>query len=630
MFRILFSLIFCFAINVHAQYSIIESPKSFQLFPRDNANHASVVVKGQITSGLIKKISLLVKKENNLLKYHSLGIANNSVFPLDYNFATVISALPQEYSFRLFIHSSNTDSVEVMYRERIVCGDIYVLYGQSNMVAQTGINESNSETDDRLLRNFDFANNNYDPNSLQWFPAEQPYGSVGVLGIKLQSLIMSEKGIPTCVINGSSGGLPISALNYRDENNHANLNTVYGRLLAKIQTAGGVGKIKGILWRQGENEACTWYVDVNNYPGNFNTLYNNMNQDFGMFDYFYNIQIGIYTCGCSCGGTIREFQRKTKYLYPKIRTANCMGIATPDAVHHTKNGYEQIATELFNQLNHDIYNSVDSIEITPPDIQKVIKKPSNDTLILVFDRNQKMLFPNDTTIDNSLWQLKSYFYVNQSNATIQNIWANGNKVFIKLNQTINSGTLNYLPARHSPVYVGTHLKNSKGLRAFSFENFTIASQLSTRPKIDSVVQIANNKTRIYFQNPVSGYKIALERKKNNELNFQYMSESNGNFIDDNSIFVSADSLIYRIQITNSTTESEYSVPVKFPSKDCLSNMVLNGMSPANASYSGKNIVSTQNVVNNVQYKFIQFTELLPNFKTDNQIFFEVIKIGCPN
>ncbi len=629
MLKILFSLLFCISLNTYAQYSIIESPKNFQLFPRDNFNQASVAVKGQITSGLVTKVSLLVKKENTLLKYHSLATTNNSVFPLNYDFTTTITALPQEYSFRLFIHTSNTDSSEVMYRERIVCGDIYVLYGQSNMVAQTGINESNNETDDRLLRNFDFSNGN-DPNSLQWFPAEQPYGSVGVLGIKLQALILSEKGIPTCVINGASGGLPISALNYRDENNHANVNTVYGRFLTKIQTAGAVGKIKGILWRQGENESCTWYVDVNNYPGNFTTLYNNMNQDFGTFDYFYNIQVGIYTCGCSCGGTIREFQRKTKYLYPKIKTATCLGIATPDGVHHAREGYEQIASELFQQIKYDIYNATDSVEISPPDVQKVIKKPSNDTLILVFDKNQKIVFPNDTTVNNTLWQLKNYFYINQSNAIVQNAWASANRVFIKLNQTIGTGTLDYLPARHSPVYVGTHLKNSKSLRAFSFEKFNISPQLPIRPQIDSVVQMADNRVRVYFQAPSNGNKMALERKKNNDSFFFQFNETNGSFIEDNIELASGDSLVYRIQLTSTTSESEYSVPVKFTFSDCLNNLVLNGTASGNSTFVGKNIVSTQNIGNNVQYRFSQFTELRPNFQTNSQTFFEVIKVGCPN
>jgi Carbohydrate esterase, sialic acid-specific acetylesterase len=626
--RILTLLFIVISFHSFAQFTINESPKDLQLFPRNSTNQAYVMVKGQVTSGIVKKMSLLVKKEGILFQYHSQSVSVSATLPVDYDFSSTINALPVEYSFKLYCHFSNTDSIEVMSKNRIVCGDIYVLYGQSNIVAQAGIDDENIETDDRLLRNFDFGNN-YNLNTLQWFPAKQPYAQVGVVGLRLQKQILAQTGIPTCIINGASGGLSITQLNIRNGANPIDVNTYYGRLLARVQAAGAVGKVKGIIWRQGEAESCTWYVDVNNYPTNFTILYNNLNQDLGEFGYFYNIQTGIYPCSFNGGGTLREFQRKTKYLYPKIRTTNCMGIESPDVLHHTRAGYGQIVSEMFQQISHDIYYTPDSSEITSPDIQKVIKKASNDTLVLVFGNDQKVIYPNDTTINGILWQLKNYFYLNQNNNVVQNAWAEGNRVFIKLNQTFNTGTLNYLPANFTPSYLGPHLKNSKGLRAFSFQDFPIVSQLSPKPSIDSIAKITGNKLRIYFATPTMGMKVVVERKLNQATGYQAIATTTNNFIDDNRTLIRGDSVMYRILLISETSESDFSNSKQFIYPIC-NPQNLTGQTIQSNNYFGRTITSTQQISSQIRYDFSEYTDLLPNFKTDDNVFFEVIKGGCDN
>jgi Carbohydrate esterase, sialic acid-specific acetylesterase len=611
-----------------AQFTITESPKDLQLFPRNSANQASVFVKGQVTSGLVQKMSLLVKKDGILFQYHHQNISVSSPLPVSYDFSSTIYAISVEYSFKLYCHFSPTDSIEVMNRNRVVCGDVYVLYGQSNIVAQAGIDDENIETDDRLLRNFDFGNN-YNPNTLQWFPAKQPYAQVGVVGLKLQKQILAQTGIPTCIINGASGGLSITQLNIRNGANPTDLTTYYGRLLARVQAAGAVGKIKGIIWRQGEAESCTWYVDVNNYPANFSILYNNLHQDLGVFDYFYNIQTGIYPCSFNGGGTLREFQRKTKYLYPKIRTTNCMGIESPDVLHHTRAGYGQMVSEIFQQISHDIYNSPDSIEITSPDIQKIIKKASNDTLVLVFGNDQKIIYPNDTTINGTLWQLKNYFYLNHSNYVVQNAWAVGNRVFLKLNQSFNTGTMNYLPANFTPRYLGPHLKNSKGLRAFSFQDFPVVPQLSPKPSIDSIIKITGDKLRIYFALPVAGMKILVERKLNQATGYEYVGTTVNNFFEDIRTLIRGDSVTYRILLVSTTSESDFSTSKQYIFPACNAQN-LTGQATQSNIYLGRTITSTQHIMSQKRYGFSEYTDLLPNFKTDANVFFEVIKGGCDN
>ena len=83
--------------------------------------------------------------------------------------------------------------------------------------------------------------------------------------------IIEKYGIPTCVINGASGGSSIEYNILRNTANPTDFGTAYGRLLYRVQKAGVQHNIKAILWRQGENETSG---NAPGYPTNFNTLYN--------------------------------------------------------------------------------------------------------------------------------------------------------------------------------------------------------------------------------------------------------------------------------------------------------------------------------------------------------------------
>ncbi len=488
----------------HAQVRFTHLPEDLQLFPRDSNNKAVVNFAGVIEPSDFRKISIYVKKDNDFLFYHASPLRTDFLSPFPFQFQVEILAQPCEYNFRIYLHNPSGDSIEVCRRERIVCGDIYVLYGQSNIVALADIDELHRGLDDRLLRNFDFENNDHQLSSLKWFTALQPYGHVGGIGLPLQKLILQKYGIPTCIINGGKGGLSIKQLNDRVAHNPTALWTIYGQLYSRVLHANAIGKVKGVLWRQGEFEACGYWEDVDNYPAQFTDLHNNLNSDLGGWNKFYNIQIAIHGCSFSeKAGELRDYMRKTKYLFDDIETLTALGVPLVDGFHHSREGNQQITKEVFDLIERDIYGAPKNAELHPPDIQKVYYSSVDSTITLEFEQGQRMNYPADTNINSMLWQMKNYFFVNSTTGTnnylVEKGCAKENKIVLKLNSQINGGFFTYLPSYSTidPPKQEIQLTNSRGLRAISFYQFPIADLLN-KPVIDSIKYVTEGELKIFF------------------------------------------------------------------------------------------------------------------------------------
>lgn len=626
--------ILCFHLYGYSQVTFTELPDDLQLFPRDSNNRAIVNIKGRIEYSDFKKISLYVKKDNNFFFYSASLLPASYSPPFSFQFQVEIQAQPSEYSFKVYLHNPIGDSTEVCSRERIVCGDIYVLYGQSNIVALGNIEELNMGFDDRLLRNFDYENDDHQLSSLKWFPALQPYGHVGGVGLPLQKLILEKYGIPTCIINGGKGGLSIRQLNDRVENKPDALWTTYGQLYNRVKYAGAIGKVKGVLWRQGEFEACGYWEDVDSYPARFTDLYTHLKYDLGGWNKFYNIQIAIHGCSFSeKAGELREYMRKTRYLFEDIETSTALGIPLVDGFHHAKEGNQQITNEVFRLIERDIYGARPDAELHAPDIQKVYYSKADSTITLEFEQGQRMNYPADTSVHSMLWQMKNYFFVNSTTNTnnyiVEKGWSKENKVVLKLNSPIEGGFISYLPSYSTlePPRQEIHLTNSQGLRAMSFYQFPVSFVLA-RPIIDSVSYVTEGELKLYFEG--SNTSI-IERKTNTENTFSEIARVDRGVYTDNIPMDNLEKVYYRIKKVSENSESDYSLTKEYALSDCNNNLVLlSGIINKTTTKKSRKIESTQKIKANTRYSFKDRIELKAGFETTNNAVFEASVSGCRN
>jgi hypothetical protein len=533
-FRLLILLCF-FTTSLSAQITLLNAPADYQLYPR-NANNTSEVV-FLFTSAQSGTVKLQVRENGVLIKEIS-----KSFLPKDtVSISATIEAKPSEYSFTLQVGQQTIE------RKNIVCGDFLVLYGQSNIKALSGIDDF--QVDTRLLRNYDTKHPS-EPNV--WSTAELPYASTGIIGLQLQSLILEKYGIPTCIINGSRGGASIYSLLDGGE--------YYQTLMKRVEGAGAKGHIKAIIWRQGEAETCNWYKDIEDYPMHFTQLMSQIDRDFPEIHKFYNIQTGILHCNqMEDAGKLREYMRKTRYLFPKVETTNMHLLPLSDDVHYTKDAYIQTARELLPLLGRDLYKDQDYPEIRPPDIQNVYRNATGDTLVLEFEKGQNIHFPEPISKDGFVWKMEDYFYVNTitqaQHDLVHSGWAKENKVYLKLNWNIYEGYVTYLPsyAQSSPPRQEIQLKNSKGLRAMSFYQFPVKIMLST-PKIREILLVSKDQIRINFGEKGN---YSIERKGENEQAFFTV----GSVKDSDHYVDQADftqKVAYRILRTSEESSSDYS------------------------------------------------------------------------
>lgn len=591
LIRLMIQILFVFILHpAVAQVTFTQAPEDLQLYPRDQQNKATVVISGKLLRKNYTQAILEVSEEKALIK--TLTADFSATDSVSFTFEAEISAKPAEYDFKVMLLDNDQKKETVLQREGIVCGDFFILYGQSNIKALVGIDDMAKQTDTRLLRNYDTPDPG-NPSAMKWYRAHQPYASVGVVGLHLQSLILARYGIPTCVLNGSVGGANIQVLINPDESLN-NLNSYYGLLYSRVKKAGALGKAKAIIWRQGEAETCNWYPDIRDYPQNFSRVYGQLSKDYEGYTRFYNIQTGIQHCNqMEEAGELREYMRSTKYLFDGIETTNMHDLPLSDDVHYSMEGYKKAAEELLPLLGRDIYGEQDNAEVHPPDIQKIVITPTRDTLILVFEEDQNIVYPEPRTLNGFTWRMEDYLYVNTTTVfndqIVEKGWADRNRVYLKLKWGINDGYVTYLPSysQFNPPMQAIHLKNGRGLRAMSFYRKQVTEALE-KPEIVSGEAAGATRIKLVFK---ESDHYVLERRFSDEPAFRALAtiNSSGMYEDVLSDPVS-DPVYYRIKRVSEKSESEYSNIISVSGQTAPDPPVIISVTPAGVPFnSGESI-----------------------------------------
>ncbi len=486
-------------------------PNDLQLFARDSTNQATVSVAGYVNKKGYQRISQFLFREGKLFTV-STKIMNPADTLTLFRFDSRIRAERAQYRLMVYVYRSATDSTLAVDRQRLVCGDVLVVYGQSNAFGLSNLDAFNATFDDTYLRTCTFPYGSKDiPHQIGWYPAKLPYGSVGIFGLSLQKLILDVYGIPTAIFNGAIGGANLLELSRRTAANPADTSTFYGRLLLRLRWAGLDKQTKALVWRQGENEAGNLAPQsASAYPANFSQFYQNLQQDLGTRFRLYVGQVNILAEGNNQSGALRDFQRRTPALFPRTAAISTVGGMGYDGIHYSDIGYIQQARDVFQQIARDTYGSRDTVQIDAPNVQKVTRNAGGDTLTLVFQPDQKVTWPANLTLTNLqgfIYQrrLTDVFFVNGGQPlSVRSGFAEANRVTLVLTAPTSATTLTYLPPyfsdTQSAFYNGPHLTNGRGLRAFSFDQVTIVDKLPT-PNQLTVTDVTSSWVRLKWQLP---------------------------------------------------------------------------------------------------------------------------------
>ena len=328
----------------------------------------------------------------------------------------------------------------------LVCGDVFVIQGQSNAEAWT---------DQRVvhpyrspwLRSFGTPSTNKDrARDVVWGNALSFNGGqnhhhfqIGYWGVELGKMLIEKHKVPICIINGAQGGTRIDQ-HQRNEADPTDVTTIYGRLLWRLQQAKLTHGVRAVLWHQGENDqgesGATGTFGWVNYQDYFIRMSASWKQDYPNIKHYYIHQIWPGACGSRSveNDRLRERQRKLPEQFSNMSIMSTLGIRPGGGCHYLPEGYAEMARQLFPLVNKYNYGAESNVSITAPNIQSVsYSSARKDEITMIFDQNVK-------------WddEVALRFYLDDGSAELISVGGTGRIITLKLAGPSSAKNLSYV------------------------------------------------------------------------------------------------------------------------------------------------------------------------------------------
>ncbi len=260
---------------------------------------------------------------------------------------------------------SSTSSIN-----NVLVGDLWVLAGQSNM---QGVGDLiDVEMPHELVHNLDMAD--------KWMVAEEPLHTLGsatdrvhwplnaqkqpekLEGARLAKFNAERKkgaslGLPYAVEMVRRNGVPIGLLScahggtsmdqWDPDLKSKGGDSLYGSMLRRVQAAGG--KVKGVLWYQGESDANPKAAPV--FQQKFERLVAAIRSDFGQPEIpFYYVQIGrhINDSNAAEWNLVQDAQLKAESNIPNSGMIAAVDTSLDDGIHVGTQDHKRLGKRMAN------------------------------------------------------------------------------------------------------------------------------------------------------------------------------------------------------------------------------------------------------------------------------------------
>ena len=328
----------------------------------------------------------------------------------------------------------------------LVCGDVFVIQGQSNAEAWT---------DQRVvhpyrspwLRSFGTPSTNKERardavwgNALSFNGGQNHHHfQIGYWGVELGKMLIEKHKVPICIINGAQGGTRIDQ-HQRNETDPTDVTTIYGRLLWRLQQAKLTHGVRGVIWHQGENDqgesGATGTFGWVNYEDYFIRMSASWKQDYPNIKHYYIHQIWPGACGSRSveNDRLRERQRQLPGQFSNMSVMSTLGIRPGGGCHFLAEGYAAMARQLFPLVNKYNYGVESTVTVTAPNLQTVsYTSARKDEITLVFDQ--------DVTWDD---EVALRFRLDDDSAELNSIGGTGKIITLKLAKPSTAKNLSYV------------------------------------------------------------------------------------------------------------------------------------------------------------------------------------------
>jgi sialate O-acetylesterase len=290
-------------------------------------------------------------------------------------------------------NTQNTSNIAV---NQVFVGDLWVLAGQSNMQGVGGLIDVTPPHPQVMMLGMDgrwkqaeeplhWLEDSPDPvhsgdpktrerRSAQAHKSRQKGAG---LGLPFAEALTQATGVPIGLVICAHGGTSMAQWDpaKKDEGGKS----LYGSMMRQFQLAGG--KVKGVLWYQGESDANG---DASKgYPQVFARFINAVRSDFGQPELpFYYVQIGRFIRGGDSKGwnAVQEAQRLLPERVPNTAVVSVIDLELDDLIHVGTQGLKRAGQRLARIAERELFGQVGA---TTPTLDRVAKGPNN-TLVVRF------------------------------------------------------------------------------------------------------------------------------------------------------------------------------------------------------------------------------------------------------
>jgi hypothetical protein len=468
-----------------------EKPEEGQFYARDDKNEGTLYYNGTLDS-CADSVFLKVYADDKPYKGEGAKLGADRSYTFTVKLKPGLIKYKVEFGTKIGGKQTVLQTVN-----NLVCGDAYLIDGQSNALA-TDTNEQSPRLINDWIRSYGgptgradatlWVKNDFDNKNLNlwcnpvWKFAEGKEAEasrktnkaeLGWWGMELAKRLVASEKIPVCFINAAVGGSMIEEhqLNRADP---TDLATMYGRMLWRVRQAKLSDGIRGILWHQGENNQGTsggsGDYDWKSYQENFVKMSGGWKQDFPNVQNYYVFQIWPNSCSMAgnsgAGDRIREIQRNLPWLYSHLSVMSTLGIKPRGGCHYPLAGWSEFARLIEPLIERDNYGLKVTQSITPPDLKRAYyNSAAKETVILEFDQPV-------------VWQdsLVSQFYLNGEKDKIASGFVKGKIVTLQLKEPSKADKITYLKedlwSQDNLIY-GTN-----GIAALTFCDVSLSSGFS--------------------------------------------------------------------------------------------------------------------------------------------------------
>lgn len=448
-----------------------EKPADGQFYARDDQNQGTLYYNGTL-SKKADSVFLNVYANDKLYKRESQNLTK------DNSYAFAVKLKPGLIKYRVEFGSKSGTTETVLYKASdLVCGDAYLIEGQSNALATDTREDSPRETNE-WIRSY-ARTRHYRKDEEQnlwcrpvWKAQREDKAELGWWGMKLAERLVKSQQVPIFIINGAAGGTRIDQ-HQRNSEKPTDLSTIYGRMLWRAREAKLTHGIRGILWHQGENDQGAAGPDGGygweTYQRYFVEMSAAWKQDFPNVQRYYVYQ--IFPNACSMGGgngdMLREVQRTLPQLYSNMNIISTLGVEPPGGCHFPLEGWAKFASLVQPLIERDFYGRAVTSPITSPNLKRAyFTSGAKNEIALEFD--QAVIW-NDSLINE--------FHLEGANEKVASGAVSGNVVTLQLTSASSAQRITYL--KEKSWSQKRLLKGKNGLAALTFCNVLI---LPSRPK----------------------------------------------------------------------------------------------------------------------------------------------------